>query len=774
MKTLRNKIGSCACHALLCVVVRLLLQAIPINAQTVSTLAGRGFFADGMGAAAQFRSPTSVAVDGVGNVYVADQDNHRIRKVTSSGVVSTIAGNGYSGYADGMGSAAQFYSPTGIAVDSEGNVYVADQGNHRIRKITPLGIVSTLAGSGKPSYSDGVGIAAQFNAPFGVAVDGGGNLFVTDQNNQRIRKISPLGVVSTLAGNGGTGYADGAGATARFANPSGIAVDWSGNVYIADQLNSRIRKINSSGMVSTFAGNGNRGYTDGMGGVAQFSLPSGVVVDWTDNVYIADQGNHLIRKIAPTGMVSTLAGSKNIPSYADGIGTTAGFSYPTGIAVDGSGSMYVADLGNNCIRKTTSNGFVSTLAGGGKLSYADGVGAVVQFNQPEGISADNLGNVYVVESENKRIRKITPFGTVSTFAGSDQSGYADGVGTMAQFTYPLGTAVDNVGNVYVTDLTRIRKITSAGIVSTFAGNGTSGYTDGAVGTAQFGLLIGITVDGTGNVFVVDNSRIRKITPSGEVSTLAGTRDFGYADGIGLSAQFDSPHGITVDDAGSIYIADVNNQRIRKISPSGIVSSMAGNGGGGYAEGTGAKAQFYLPFSVAADGAGNVYVADSFNHRIRKINSSGVVSTFAGNGSAGYADGAAAAAQFYSPRWVALDKAGNLYVVDNGNNRIRKITPAAPVSVKFTSSNIMSALSIAIAPHPVQDEANLRFTLSATSRVDVLLFDVLGRLVREEVLGVLPEGTHEWLLGMNAFPYGTYTVIVRAGTEQRTKLLQHIR
>jgi len=268
----------------------------------VSTLAGSGSsgFADGTGTSAKFIRPSGVAVDSAGNVYVADTENHRIRKISPSGEVSTLAGSGgfgsSGGSADGTGTAAQFDRPHGVAVDSAGNVYVADRYNHRIRKITPSGVVSTLAGSGVGGFADGTGTAAKFNYPTGVAVDSAGNLYVADQYFQRIRKITASGVVSTLAGSW-SGYADGTGTAAQFNYPAGVAVDSAGNVYVADTENHRIRKITPSGVVSTLAGSGSSGFADGTGTTAKFIRPFGVAVDSAGNVYVADTWNHRIRKI---------------------------------------------------------------------------------------------------------------------------------------------------------------------------------------------------------------------------------------------------------------------------------------------------------------------------------------------------------------------------------------------------------------------------------------------------------------------------------------------
>ncbi|MDB5101712.1 MAG: hypothetical protein JWM80_6133, partial [Cyanobacteria bacterium RYN_339] len=328
-----------------------LLQCAPFT-NIVSTLAGTGTagFADGAGATAQFNNPGGVAVDTAGNAYVADQDNHRVRKVTATGVVSTLAGSGTAGFADGAGATARFISPFGVAVDTGGNVYVADFDLHRIRKVTPAGLVSTLAGSGTQGYADGAGATARFSTPTGLAVDINGNVYVAEVGNNRIRKVTSAGVVSTLAGDGTIGFADGAGATAKFAFPIGVAVDLGGNVYVADSANHRIRKVTSAGVVSTVAGSGIAGFADGAGATARFSNPYGVAVDTGGNIYVADKGNHRIRKVTSAGVVSTLSGD-GTNGFADGASATARFSFPSGVTVDACGKLFVADQSNQRIRQ---------------------------------------------------------------------------------------------------------------------------------------------------------------------------------------------------------------------------------------------------------------------------------------------------------------------------------------------------------------------------------------------------------------------------------------
>lgn len=317
---------------------------------TVSTLAGSGLygFAEGDGVAAQFYQPTGVAVDASGNIYVADSENHRIRKITPTGTVSTLAGSATSGFINGNGSAAQFYSPRAVAVDADGNVYVADGINHSIRKITPTGDVSTLAGNGTSGFADGSGDAARFYFPKGLAIDADGNLYVADDINHRIRKVTPLGEVTTLAGST-SGYTDATGIAAQFHNPSGVAVDESGNVYVADAGNQRIRKITATGIVTTLAGS-TTGFGEGAGASARFSGPVGLVVDASGNVYVADDENERIRKITSDGIVSTLAGGY-LAGATNGSGEVAQFRSPTGLAMDAAGIIYVADRHNHSIRK---------------------------------------------------------------------------------------------------------------------------------------------------------------------------------------------------------------------------------------------------------------------------------------------------------------------------------------------------------------------------------------------------------------------------------------
>ncbi|MBN9413752.1 MAG: autotransporter-associated beta strand repeat-containing protein, partial [Candidatus Paracaedimonas acanthamoebae] len=331
--------------------------------------------------------------------------------------------------------------------------YVTIPNSLHATSIGPWNLVSTLAGSTQ-GYTEGVGAAAKFDSPFGVAVDEGGTVYVADSYNYKIRKITPEGQTSLLAGSIG-GDIEGVGAAAQFYYPFGVAVDKVGNVYVADSRNNKIRKITPDGQTSLVAGSIG-GDIEGIGAAAQFSVPSGVAVDEGGTVYVSDTSNHKIRKITPDGQTSLIAGS--IVGDTEGIGAAAKFYYPSGIAVDEGGTVYVADRNNHKIRKITLDGQTRLIAGS-IVGDTEGIGAAAKFNFPNGVAVDKVGNIYVADSFNSKIRKITLDGQTSLIAGSTE-GYIDGIGVAAKFDSPFGVAVDKVGNVYVadTDNNKIRKI----------------------------------------------------------------------------------------------------------------------------------------------------------------------------------------------------------------------------------------------------------------------------------------------------------------------------
>jgi len=614
-------------------------------------------------------------------------------------VINTLAGYSGQGYADGPAAQARFFQPLGAAIDGSGNIFVADTSNHTIRKVTPDGAVTTIAGlAGISGSVDGAGANARFNQPQGIAVGPSGNIYVGDTGNNTIRMITPAGVVTTFAGRPGVaGSGNGSGTNAFFSQPAGVAVDNGGNLYVADYGNSTIRKITSGGSVSTFAGTPGSIGTNNGSGTAQFYLPQGIAVDGSGTVYVADTANHSIRKITSGGSVSTIAGSPGTFGSSD-VGSGQ-FYQPTGIAVDGSGTIFVADTLNQTIRKITSGGGVSTVAGlAGGFGFGDGANNNVRFWNPSAVTV-GAGYVLVVDSGNGTLRKLTQSGpnwTSTTLIGPPSVGNADGQGTAGRFFWPAAITRDAANNIYIADAQNhtIRKISPSGAVSTIAGlAGVPGSMDADGSSARFFVPQGVAADPAGNVYVADtgNNTIREVAADGSVSTLAGSSGVaGIADGSG-TALFNQPHGIAIDSSGTVYVSDALSHTIRKIT-SGVVSTLAGSPlNPGSVDGTNSVARFNSPAGLATDSSGNLYVCDSLNHTIRRVTSTGQVTTVAGlSGVFGSVDGTNSAARFCRPLGLTVDSSGNIYVADTGNQIIRQVSPVGTNWIVTTVAGIRSS------------------------------------------------------------------------------------
>jgi sugar lactone lactonase YvrE len=648
------------------------------------TIAGNQTYLDGNGINARFSHPTAVAKDSVGNLFVVDNSNSVIRKIDTSGNVTLFVGIPESaGEVDSApGVPAQLNTPIGIAIDVNDNVYVTDQQGPTIRKISPIGVVTTFAGTANsPGTADGTGPAASFENPYGIAVDANGNVFVSDSASNIIREITPLGVVTTIAGTAGAPTAvDGNGSNAGFNTPHALALDSLGNLFVSDYGNNTIRKITPAFDVTTIAGiAGTSGSSDGLGTLATFNAPDGLAFDNSGNLFVADSGNDTIRKIDSTGNVTTVAGTASQQGASDGAGASASFIVLAGLTFDRSGNLVIVDASANLIRKMDTSSNVTTFAGalspGNQFSPSDSTPFYSSF--VSGMALDSQGNIYV--SVNNLIQKITPQGVVTAFAGSSARGSADGTGIAATFFQPRGIVIDGNDTLYVADSGNhlIREITSLGVVTTLAGS-TLNLTDvdGTGAAAGFKFVEELAIDASANIYVSEGNAdtIRLVTQSGVVTTFAGTLSHrGHVDDTGAAARFSYPYGIVADSTGNIFVCDIGNFVIRKISPAGVVTTFAGDGNDGFLDGTGTAAEFDYPNGITIDANDNLYLTED-SGAIRKITPAGLVTTLVGTETYdSSADGPSTISQTGEPDQIAVDSNGNLVFSDDDESSIRGFT-----------------------------------------------------------------------------------------------------
>lgn len=595
----------------------------------------------GPAASAQLRYPFRVAVDRGGNVYIADRDDHRVRRVGRDGIITTVAGTGQAGYAGDGGEAAgaSLYWPRGVAVDGAGNLYIADTGNARIRKVTWDGFIETVAGTGEAGASvEGTPALEALVAVEDVAVDTAGRVLFTNRYDGTVCAIGEGGV-HVLAGSGQTGFAgDGEqAAAARFSAYLSVAYGPGGELYIADSGNGRVRQVSPSGEVRTVVGTGAAGFRgdDGPAGKAALRYPYAVAVDGAGELWVADTYNFRVRRVAPDGTISTAAGSGGFRNAPEGAPAAQGaLTGPRGVAADAAGNVYIADTGGNRIRKVLPDGGMVTVAGTGMYGYFNDGGPAVEaaVAAPRAVAVDGEGNLYYSDGNSHTIRKIDAHGVIARFAGSyEASGFAGdgGQAADARLAGPEGLALDGLGNLYAADSAnhRVRRIAPDGTISTVAGNGQAESTGdgGAAIEAGLNLPAGVAVDGAGNLYIAEfrGGRVRKVAPDGVISTYAGdgSRGYGGDGGPAVEAALRDPYGLAVDPAGNLYIADANGARIRKVSPDGVITTVAGKGESGFSGdgGPAADAALAFPTGLAVDGAGRLFVADSGNDRIRVVN-----------------------------------------------------------------------------------------------------------------------------------------------------------
>jgi len=645
------------------------------KAESVAALAGApggpGFFDGSPSDPVRFDSPSGMAVTTTGDRFVADTENHVIRKIDASGNVSTFAGAfGVPGTSDGSGSTARFNLPAGIIAN--GNIlYVCDAGNHTIREIVSTsGIVTTLVGTpGTEGFFDNPAGPADvlFRSPRGITVGPGNALFVADRGNHSIRRVLLSGATNTYAGSGNPGFDNAVGASASFNSPEGITFD-DASLFVADTGNHAIRKITPAGdvgNVTTLAGDGTSGFLDNAAGSgARFSSPVSLVTIGS-NLFLSDSGNHVIRQVDPSGFVTTLAGFPGVPGFSGGTGSAARFNGPKGIAVqEGVTSLFfVADTKNHVIRQVTVGGAVTKVAGNEpRAGQVNASGESARFDAPSGVAVVG-DDLFVSDTGNNTIRKVTAAGVVTSFTGS-------------VFSAPQGIVAQG-SDLYVADSENhaIRKVTSSGTVTTFAGSdtGEEGYADLTGTAARFRAPKGMATDGS-FLYVADtgNHSIRKIDiGSGAVTTLAGDGFPGLP--TDTPSRFRSPEGIAVLGS-NFYVADTGNHAIQKVTPAGVVTNFAGSdeGAAGYVDDvTGTAARFNTPKGITAVDS-VLYVADTGNHAVRRISTLRKVTTFAGNpGAATTTNGDPSVALMNAPTGVAGEP-GAIYFTDINENVVRKI------------------------------------------------------------------------------------------------------
>ncbi len=712
-------------------------------AQPLLTYAGGGTDDGKPATTIGFQSTRGVAIDASGDIYVVDGDAARVRKIdVSTGLISTVAGTGRQGYGGDGGPAtrATFSNPTGVAVDGSGNVFVADTGNNRVRRVdAATGLVQTIAGGGTPA--DGIGdggpaTAAAIDA-WGISLDGRGNLFVGGRGTS-VRKVNlASGIITTVAGTGGTaGFAgDGGPATAALLDtPLAVVADAAGNVYVADSNNNRIRRVDAAtGLIDTLAGTGAADPVGDGGPATQAGLayPIALALDAAGaNLYVLDTFHARVRKVALSARtITTVAGttSGSGPSGDGGPATEATIGYyPLGLTLDAAGNVYVGD---STVRKVTAaTGIISTVAGGGTY-VGDGLPATQAIlRSPQGLAIDpRSGNLLVVDPGDNRVREVA--------AGSRIISTRAGDGSYSTLGGPIDVAVDGSGNVYMANGAVIRQDAQTGAISLFAGGGNPPDGVGDGGPATGALLYdarGVGVDGAGNVYIADfgGNRVRRVDAATHViTTVAGSGkgagvyaggDFSGDGGPATLADVRGPHDVAVDSTGNVYFVDSGNFRVRRVDrANGVITTVVGSGPGGYPNaafggdgGPATQARLAYPTRLAFDGSGNLYVSDTDNERIRKVDASTqVITTVAGSGAQGISGdgGLATASALDGPTGVAVDASGNLFLSESRNNLVR-VVPISGCSLPLIgtqprSQTIVSGFAVvlsvaATSPTPV--------------------------------------------------------------------------
>ncbi len=678
----------------------------------IITVAGGGGSNPGDGGAAIsaiLNRPSGVAVDAYGNLFIADTFNYRIQKVDDNGIITTVAGSGTSGYSGDGGAAtnAKLSEPYGLALDTSGNVLISDTYNYRIRKVSTNGNIATVAGRGSYGFSGDGGSAtnAYFNQPSGVAMDAYGNLFVADTGNGRIRKViiqGPTLLVGNVNSNNAGNYDVVVTGPYGSVTSSVATITEAFGPGIAAPPQSQVALVGGTVTFSvTASGTGPFYYQWYFGGAPLSGQTNTTLV--RSNVNSNNAGAYQVVIANPYAAVtsSIAALSVIVPALQPPSQTiVAGGSATLSVTVFGPGPLTYQW---QCNGSNLPSSIITTVAGNGTAGYSGdgGVATNAMLHEPEGVAVDAYGNLFIADADNSRIREVGTNGIITTVAGK-VAGYSGdgGAATNAGLGVPSAVTVDGFGNIFIADSgnNRIRKVGTNGIITTVAGNGADSYSGDGGAATNASLYLpsgvgGVAVDSYGNLFIADsfNRRIREVGTNGIINTFAGNGQCGSVDhgGTAISAGLNYPVGVTLDTYGNLFIADSEdlylgscvNNRIRQVGTSGIITTVVGNGTEGYSGdgGAGTNASLNLPDSVVVDPYGDLFIADSGNNRIREVGANGIINTVAGGGSGGDG-GAATNASLNQPHGMALDAYGNLFIADASNNRIRKVVFQGPTLV----------------------------------------------------------------------------------------------
>lgn len=715
------------------------------TARIITTIAGRDFtFPEKPvpAVAAPIGPISGITRDGHGNLFISDTGNHLVFKIDTKGILSIVAGNGIGGSSGDGGAAtsASLSAPNGVAVDGNGNLFIADAGS--VRVVDPSGIINTIPG-------------LALNAA--LAVDQAGNLYTDTADSTGVQMRTPSGVATFVAGGCGVSCIGGTKARDTFLEVVGIAVDNTGNLFITD-YSGTLYRVPPDGTIHTVA--------------TALRSPRGLCIDTAGNVFVSefnqkDRNSNRVLKITPQGSITTIAGNGD-PAFAGDNGPGASASLgPVGVSVDDLDTLFIADNYNNRVRRLLANGSISTVAGNGGFQFGGDFGPAssASLRTPSGIALDTFGNLLIADQSNNRIRKIAPDRTITTIAGNGVPAFRGdgGPATAASLAAPTGVAVDTAGNIFVVDAgnNRVRKITPEGIISTFAGNGDSlfafgfpafdlspGYTDpfySGDGNPAIDVPLsfpsGIAVNAAGELLVSELFRIRKVTTDGKISTVAGKGpgvcpptpfggfcgSYGGDDGPAVDATLNGPAAVAVDSQGDIIIADTGNGRVRRVTPDGQITSIVQTDSVVFDPHT-PPIMRDQPTGVTVDPMGVPYYSDVFFQdqnlfsiklpqaaKVAIVSSSGALTTVAGGSSQGFSGdgGSAASAALNFPSGLAIDAAGNLFIADAGNNRIREVL-ANPPAVSLAPQTLSFAAGSQEAPTLPQN-------LSLTSAVEGLTY-----------------------------------------------------